>query len=439
LSGAGDNGRGAAISRAGPPRRILVAAYFYPPMNIIGARRPHGLAKWLRRRGHEVTVVTSRASGEAADDPSLSTVRTMDLLATRVNWRRRSREVVSGQRDGTWEPGAGIWGSIVVPDIQVVSWAPFAVAAARREHRRRPFDAVITTSPVESGHAVGLALSHRGVPWIADLRDGWRFEPARTPFPLRAQRAVDGLMERAVIRRADAVVTVSEPISRDLRRRYGVPAVTITNGFDPDDVEDAAPPPEGASPRKLTLVHTGRLGATQSLEPLLQALARLAAADASLHERIEVMLAGAQTAHERELYARPLFAPFIRHLGFISHEQAMGLQREADVLVLVTSGQRTSEATGKLFEYLAAARSILVLGTGTAAADIVASAGAGIAIPAHDANAAESALGALLASGPPPPPTAASEPYAYPALAEMYEQTIEEVITRHGLHRAATG
>ena len=400
-------------------------------MNIIGARRPHALAKWLCRRGHEVTVVTSRASGEADGASPISVIRTMDLLATSINWRRQSREVVSGQRAGTWEPEAGIWGSIVVPDIQAVSWAPFALAAALHEHRRHPFDAVITTSPVESGHVVGLALSRHHVPWIADLRDGWRFEPARTPFPLRAQRAVDGYLERVVMRRADTVVTVSEPISQDLRRRYGMPAVTITNGFDPDDVCDAKPPPATATPGKLTFVHTGRLGSTQSLEPLLEALARLAEADASVPDRVELMLAGAQTARELELYANPRFAPFIRHLGFISHEQAMGLQREADLLLLVTSGRRTSEVTGKLFEYLAAARPILVFGAGTAAADIVARAGSGIAIPAHDPEAAESALRALLASGPPAPTAGASEPYAYSALAARYEETIEETITRH--------
>jgi glycosyltransferase involved in cell wall biosynthesis len=420
-------------------RRILLAAYFYPPMNIIGARRPHAMAKWLCRRGHEVTVVTSQASGEPGADSPVSVVRTTDLLTSRINWRRRNREVVSGQREGTWEPEAGIWGSIVVPDIQMVSWAPFAVAAALREHHRHQFDVVITTSPVESGHGVGLALSHRNVPWIADLRDGWRFEPARTPFPLRAQRAVDHFLERVVMRRADTVVTVSDPITADLRRRYGVAAVTITNGFDPDDVDGAEAPPKHPHPDKLTLVHTGRLGATQTLGPLLEGLAQLADADPSLPNRIEVMLAGAQTSHERELYAQPRIAPFVRHLDFISHEQAMGLQREGDILVLVTSGRRTSEVTGKLFEYLAAARPILVFGAGTAAAEIVASVGSGIAIPVGDSAAAASAIRALLASGPLKPSADAGAAYAYPALAVRYEDTIEQTIRRRGMGPDAEG
>ena len=102
----------------------------------------------------------------------------------------------------------------------------------------------------------------------------------------------------------------------------------------------------------------------------------------------------------------------------------MALQRSADVLLLVTSGSRTGEATGKLYEYLAAGRPILVLGAGSAAGTIVTEAGAGLAVPTHDAAAAETALRRILDGGLPAPPAAARAPYAYPAIAERYERLI---------------
>ena len=43
-------------------------------------------------------------------------------------------------------------------------------------YRERDFDCVITTSPPESAHGVGMALARRGVPWVADVRDAWNFE-----------------------------------------------------------------------------------------------------------------------------------------------------------------------------------------------------------------------------------------------------------------------
>src|SRR5207249_4555985 len=114
--------------------------------------------------------------------------------------------------------------------------------------------------------------------------------------------------------------------------------------------------------------------------------------------------------------AQPEFTRFVRHLGFLPRDQAMALQRAADVLVLVTSGVRRGEATGKLFEYLAAGRPILVLGSGSAAADIVVRAGAGTAIPVRDADAATEALRQVLAGEIPVPSQATSGEYAYPKL-----------------------
>lgn len=418
-------------------RRILLVAYYYPPLNSIGARRPSALAKWLRRRGHDVTVLTSVNSGRLPDDRARGTVRAHDLLATRLNWRGRSHAVATGQVDAPWNPGRGFWGSIVVPDIQLVSWAPFALGQALRLHRRRHFDVVITTSPVESVHAVGIALQRKGVPWIADMRDGWRFEAPREDWPLKLQRWIDARLEQLVVRRADEVVIVTEPLAADLRARHGIAVETLTNGFDPDDVPTAEPEldrnsgdPCGPGGRPLVLAHTGGIGRERTLRPLLAALARLAKQQPGLHERIRLVLAGAQTPEERALYAQRDFAPFVEHHGFVPREQALALQRSADVLVLVTTGVRRGEATGKLFEYLAARRPILVLGTETAAATMVEEAGAGVAIPVRDVDAAEAAVRRILAGDFPSPPPGAADRYAYPEIAARYEQVIERAIAR---------
>jgi glycosyltransferase involved in cell wall biosynthesis len=409
--------------------RILLVAYFYPPLNIIGARRPAALAKWLRRRGHDVTVLTSKQSGSGADPGPSRLLRTRDLLATRLNWRGESLKVVTGASDAAWEPGANFWGAIFVPDVQLISWMPFAVEAALRLHRGHRFDAVITTSPLESAHAAGMALQRRGVPWVADLRDGWRFEAPRDEWPLGLQRRFDDALERLVVRRADAVVTVSEPLSADLRRRHGIAVETITNGYDPDDAMAAGGSPP-LDPRKLTLAHTGGLGAERTLRPVLEALARLGENDPGLAGRVELVLAGARTAQERKMYADPAFAPYVRPLGFLPRPDSVALQHAADVLVLVTSGVRTGEATGKLFEYLAAGRPILVLGAGSAAGDLVTRAGAGLAIPTNDTDAAEAALRRILDGGLAAPAPEARAPFAYPALAERYEQVLESARAR---------
>ena len=67
---------GAPHERRDPRRRILLVAYFYPPCRDTGILRPAAMAKWLRRLGHEVTVLTTSAYGEPADDAAEDVVRT---------------------------------------------------------------------------------------------------------------------------------------------------------------------------------------------------------------------------------------------------------------------------------------------------------------------------------------------------------------------------
>ena len=72
------------MNDSAPRRRILLVAYFYPPCRDTGVLRPAAIAKWLRRLGHEVTVLTTSAYGEDSGDPHEDVVRTADLQRLRA-------------------------------------------------------------------------------------------------------------------------------------------------------------------------------------------------------------------------------------------------------------------------------------------------------------------------------------------------------------------
>ena len=163
--------------------------------------------------------------------------------------------------------------------------------------------------------------------------------------------------------RADVVTAVSEPIADDLRARYGADVHTLTNGYDPEDVP---PPREGdplLAPERFSLVHTGRIAAGQRTPaPLLDAIRLLRDRSPEIAGRIELVLAGPLTADELARIGAPDLRGVVRHAGTLPRRRALELQRAASGLVLLTSGSRRGEVTGKLFEYLAAERPILVLG-----------------------------------------------------------------------------
>ena len=185
-------------------RRLLIITYYFPPETSVGAHRWRAMSRWLRRLGHEVTVLTTRAFGTLPDDAK-GTERAFDLAGSttlRRLLRRPRLDTAPAPAEGAspnaqQAPGAegrsqkvpAILGDLVVPDAHVLGWDPAAAQAARRLVRERRIDCVITSGPPHSTHLIPLALGRHRPAWIADFRDGWGFEPLRGPWPLPGQAA----------------------------------------------------------------------------------------------------------------------------------------------------------------------------------------------------------------------------------------------------------
>src|SRR5258707_124471 len=111
-----------------PGRRILVVSYAYPPMPSVGGNRWLAMSKYLRRLGHEVTVLTTSAFGSLPSDAEQHVERAGDLIA--APWlrtlMRRPPLPDPGEPAQIDEPPPPIVTSVVVPDPYVVTWVPAA-------------------------------------------------------------------------------------------------------------------------------------------------------------------------------------------------------------------------------------------------------------------------------------------------------------------------
>src|SRR2546429_7373280 len=170
----------------GPKRRVLLVAQLAPPSPLIAARRIAGLAKYLGAEGLEVFVLTSRIAGEGHIEGAKAVVRTSDLMATPLNWRRAQFKALEGSADRSYSQPSRLE-SVLVPDIAAATWLPFAVTKALRLVRTSRLDCVITTGPAHSVHLVGLALRRRGIRWNARFRAGGTSDQPARAFPLRLQ------------------------------------------------------------------------------------------------------------------------------------------------------------------------------------------------------------------------------------------------------------
>ncbi len=427
-----------------PSRSILLVAYFYPPCRDTGARRPASMARHLAELGHRVTVLTTSAySGRVG--PGATTLGEQSVIHSRdlqlVRAKLAGKPTATALFDGeSYRGKAHPISRWIAPEPLRVAWAPFAGAAARKFEP----DCVITTSPPESAHRIGYRLRRRGVPWVADLRDAWTFEPLRDPFATALHHRYDERLERRWLGSADTVVCVSEPAAADLRRRGIADPIVIANGWDPAESPDALHPGGAAldraefdaadllSPQRVSLVYTGRFGSYgRDPKALIEAMARLAGSDPAAAGKLELAIAGPLTAAEQSLFQTDVAPARINRLGSLERSRALALQRSADALLLVAAPARSQLINFKLFEYLASGTPILALAAGTEAGRVAAEAGCEV-VDAGDPTAITAALAKLVAGELSAPRRGAVDPYTYPRQAERMAEAVELAIARAG-------
>ncbi len=256
---------------------------------------------------------------------------------------------------------------IFIPDVQI-TWLPAALWSALRHLRRAPADILFSTFPPASSHLLALLLKRRlGIPWVADFRDAWTFDPLdpcllESPFRGRTEKHLEG----AVVRGADLVVTSTEISADYFRETYpecAAAIVVVTNGFDPLDFPPVSPRECGGP---LRIVHTGSFALSHSARSprtIFGALEHLTQTDPIWAERLQLDLYGSLNETEERM-AKPLCkSGIVRLHGPCPRERALRAQQEADLLLLVDhprSGQASNVPT-KLYEYLGAGRPILAI------------------------------------------------------------------------------
>src|SRR5919197_241557 len=106
-------------------RSILVVSYYYPPAPM-GGNRWAAMAKYLRRAGHRVAVLTTSAFGSLPDDAEGGIVRVPDLAQSETLRRLARRPPLPrpGREPPDQKPAPALFTRVVVPDTWLISWTP---------------------------------------------------------------------------------------------------------------------------------------------------------------------------------------------------------------------------------------------------------------------------------------------------------------------------
>ena len=350
-------------------RRVLIFAYYFPPMGLSGVQRITKLIKYLPSFGWNATVITVKPGGYFAFDETLMeeietsgarVIRTSSFDPTRLYGKKQT---VNMPQEGKRRMFSNLSQFLLVTDNKI-GWLPFAVGAGKDACRKKKHDLLFATAPPYTGMMAAKRLQDiTGLPLVLDLRDDWMDNP-RHVYPTAIHRKVSQYFEKKTFSNARHIFCINENIRQNvLKRTSGSQAGSfvsvIPQGFDPADFKTSA----AVDDKRLTLLYTGIFNDVQTPDYLLRALSNQLDSFPDQRKDWNVIFAGLMPDQSRSLISQLGLDDVVRYKGYVAHQEVTALQQKAHVLWMTIGTRRGAESisTGKLFEYFGASKPVLGL------------------------------------------------------------------------------
>ena len=332
--------------------------------------------KYLREFGIEPVVYVPKDPHYPLLDPSLEAEVPSDIKVIRrsifepygfakIFSKKQTKEISSGIIPEEGKQGLlqklmlFIRGNFFIPDARKF-WIRPSVRFLKQFLQEEDISAVITTGPPHSVHLIGLKLKQQlNIKWMADFRDPWTSIGYHDKLKLTARSArKHKRLEKQVLDSADQLLTTSFVTKEEFEALSPTPVKVITNGYDREKITQVA------ADEKFSLAHIGSLLSGRNPEDLWQALHELTAENADFAKDFQLKLVGAVGQAVLRSIKGAGLEPFLELKGYVSHTEALQLQRSAQMLLLIEidSEQTRGIIPGKLFEYMVTNRPVVAVG-----------------------------------------------------------------------------
>lgn len=356
-------------------KRALIITYYWPPAGGPGVQRWLKFVKYFREFGIEPIVYIPQNPNYPLIDVNFEKEIPLDIeiikqpiaepyrfanIFSKKKTKDISSGIISNKNPSTLEKlMLYIRGNFFIPDARV-GWVKPSVKYLSEYIPKNSIDFLITTGPPHSLHLIGMQLKKQlGIKWLADFRDPWTSIHYHKSLLLnKTSEKKHKKLEAAVLNNASRVVVTSPTTKAEFESITNTNIDVVTNGY------DVFGPVETSLDIKFSISHIGSLLSERNPEILWDVLKEISKEDSHFKNCLQLKFAGViseevkNSLQEYGLLENALF------LGYISHSEALKLQLQSQLLLLIEINSVDTRAIipGKLFEYLAAKRPVIALG-----------------------------------------------------------------------------
>lgn len=214
-------------------KKVLIISYFFPPVNMMASKRYGTMCKYFEENGYIPYVLTTKYDVTMKRNIMFDSEIPIDNdNIIRIGSVRRNAESVG--------LGWTIVSSLLndskyysrTIEINVMGWCNKVKSEIDLE-TLKDVDIIIGTFPQMVNLSVALYLSTKlKVPFIAEVRD-LISDYSETPLGFKHAFWIDRIMERNILQKAAAIITVTSGFKNILKKRYPEKNITVVyNGWD---------------------------------------------------------------------------------------------------------------------------------------------------------------------------------------------------------------
>lgn len=394
-------------------RKVLMIAYYFPPIGATGAMRPLGFCRYLPQHGWAPQVVTTDPQSVYPKGPvdakltaklpatvKVHVVPYVSPLEKLLHLRERVRRAIGWSHgDRVQSRGSSVQDAMssnaktpstigVVkrfmldrlfsfPDPQSSWMRPVLREMGRLGEEDRP-DVIFATGSPWTSMLIGRELGRRfQVPYVVDFRDPWAMNAGFHYLSPRLVRMTQAL-EREVCNEAGAVIANTEELKDHLVQQYPAiqaKCVALPNGFHADDFSgrSATVGGDGISDSGLELCHFGTMYMMRTPKELLRALLELVEQGALSKPQLIVRFVGGWDIRDPQSECMALELEkqgVLRREPPVSHQECLNQMSKADALLAMQPGSPL-QIPAKIYEYIATRRPLVVIGDSGATFNLV--------------------------------------------------------------------